>query len=66
MARGEGKAELFRVLLGIQEMMLRPSSEAEVDGWVLGLPFRDILGSQRRKHLQDYKPTPQLSSEHLG
>jgi hypothetical protein len=65
-AGGEGEAELFRALLGIQEMTLRPSSEAEVDGWVLGLPFRDLLGSQRRVHLQDDKPTPQLSSEHLG
>jgi hypothetical protein len=31
-AGGEGEAELFRALLGIQEMTLRPSSEAEVDG----------------------------------
>lgn len=49
MARGEGKAEPFRVLLGIQDMMLRPSSETEVGGWVLGLPFRGILESPKEK-----------------
>lgn len=58
MARGEGKTEPFRVLPGIQEVMQRTSSEAEVGGWVLGLPFRGILRSQRRRRLQDDKRNP--------